>query len=157
MWLLIGVCAILVALYGFSKNYDLYAEKSDSKIQGSGPFFDSIAPYYDSVNKYMSLGMDTSWRAAMVDKLELSPDDYILDLATGTGDVAILIANRISSLAIDRASVIGLDPSTKMLEEASRKIAKSSLSDVVSLIQGKNSISYVNECNSSFKVIVKIS
>jgi hypothetical protein len=52
---------------------------------GSGPMFDSIAPYYDKANQMMSLGYDQSWRQTLVEDLDLKVDDIVLDMSTGTG------------------------------------------------------------------------
>ncbi len=56
--------------------------------------FASIAPRYDLLNRVLSLGLDQSWRRAMVARLPaLGPEDRVLDLCTGTGDVALALAD----------------------------------------------------------------
>ena len=97
---------------------------------GSGAMFDAIAPYYDTANKFMSLNLDSSWRRALVDELSLGefPPGRsldILDIATGTGDVALMIAGDVVKLPglADRTSIIGLDPSSRMLDFAREKAA----------------------------------
>src|SRR4030095_4792187 len=85
---------------------------------GSGAMFDSIAGRYDLLNRLMSLGIDGYWRKAAVRALELGPRSVVLDLATGTGDVALEILR-----CHPDARVIGLDPSREMLLIARRKIA----------------------------------
>jgi demethylmenaquinone methyltransferase/2-methoxy-6-polyprenyl-1,4-benzoquinol methylase len=77
---------------------------------GSGTMFDGIAERYDLINKIMSFGMDKRWRKALVDSLRLPAQAKVLDLATGTADVAIAIAE----CHID-AHIIGLDASQEML------------------------------------------
>ena len=96
---------------------------------GSGHMFDSIAPRYDLVNRVLALGMDTAWRKRMVQSIQQhleaidgtahpqSPP-HILDLATGTADVAILLAQ-----AIPYAKIEGIDPSVHMLEHGRTKIS----------------------------------
>jgi demethylmenaquinone methyltransferase/2-methoxy-6-polyprenyl-1,4-benzoquinol methylase len=103
-----------------------------SATAGSGRMFDRIARRYDLLNRLMSLGMDRRWRRALVAALELAGErPRILDVATGTGDVAIAIGRR--HLA---ASVVGLDPSAEMLALARDKIAGHGLDARVSLLEG---------------------
>lgn len=82
---------------------------------GSGAMFDRIAGRYDRLNRIMSFGMDNGWRRKLVACLP-SQGGHILDLATGTGDVALAIAK-----AYPTADIVGLDPSAKMLAIASDK------------------------------------
>lgn len=76
--------------------------------------FDRIASVYDLMNSVMTAGMHQRWRERAVDLCRLQPDAVALDVATGTGDLAIALANR-------GAAVIGVDFSEKMLEIARRK------------------------------------
>ena len=78
---------------------------------GSGQMFDQIAGRYDLLNRLMSMGIDQSWRRKTVAAMELPPSALVLDLATGTADLAMMIA-RIHP----DAQVIGSDPSARMLE-----------------------------------------
>jgi demethylmenaquinone methyltransferase/2-methoxy-6-polyprenyl-1,4-benzoquinol methylase len=79
--------------------------------------FDRISRRYDLLNRVLSLGLDRGWRRRLVDVLELRPGARVLDLATGTGDVALTLLRR--SPGID---VVGLDPSRRMLELARTKL-----------------------------------
>lgn len=97
---------------------------------GSGAMFNAIAPRYDLLNRLISLGIDQSWRRKTVASLRLSPTDRALDLATGTADLAIMVARRTG------ASVVGLDPSTEMMKVGSAKIARLGLSEQISLVEG---------------------
>jgi len=86
--------------------------KSNEKI---GAMFDNIAPTYDTLNHILSFNADKKWRKKAVDEL-LSTNPYnILDVATGTGDMIIEIANR------GNFNIIGIDISTKMLAIAKNK------------------------------------
>ena len=109
---------------------------------GSGEMFDRIAARYDFVNRVLSLGLDQRWRRRVVRALGLDMRrkdrgtwfgefPRVLDVATGTGDLAIEIAR-----ACPGASVIGLDPSAGMLGVAKQKLAKRGLTDRVSLVIG---------------------
>jgi demethylmenaquinone methyltransferase/2-methoxy-6-polyprenyl-1,4-benzoquinol methylase len=82
--------------------------------------FDRIAGRYDLLNRINSLGLDQRWRNRAVRALEILPGHRVLDLATGTGDLAISIAQRHRE-----ASVTALDPSSKMLDVARTKIIRS--------------------------------
>ena len=73
--------------------------------------FDAIAARYDLSNRVLSLGVDKRWRRRAVTRLGLSGACRVLDVATGTADLAIAIAR-----ALPEAEVVGLDPSEKMLE-----------------------------------------
>jgi len=99
--------------------------------EGSGAMFDGIARRYDLLNRVISLGIDQSWRRQTVAALKLEPGARILDLATGTADLAIMVARR-----EPQARVVGLDPSSGMLEVGREKIARSGLSDRVELVSG---------------------
>jgi demethylmenaquinone methyltransferase/2-methoxy-6-polyprenyl-1,4-benzoquinol methylase len=98
---------------------------------GSGAMFDGIAPRYDMLNRLMSLGLDRGWRKKTVRALALPPGARVLDLATGTADVAIAIAR-----AYPGCRVVGVDPSLGMLEVGRRKIADGGLAAQVTLQAG---------------------
>jgi demethylmenaquinone methyltransferase/2-methoxy-6-polyprenyl-1,4-benzoquinol methylase len=99
---------------------------------GSGAMFDAIAPRYDRLNRIMSFGVDRRWRKKTVAALAL-PDGpcRVLDVATGTGDLAIDIARR-----HPQARVVGVDPSLGMLEIGRGKVAARGLADRVELLAG---------------------
>jgi demethylmenaquinone methyltransferase/2-methoxy-6-polyprenyl-1,4-benzoquinol methylase len=99
--------------------------------QGSGRMFDAIAPRYDLVNRLISLGIDQSWRKRTVRALELGPTSRVLDVATGTADLALLIARM-----AEGARVVGLDPSEKMLEIGRAKVAAQGLDRRIELVSG---------------------
>ena len=99
--------------------------------EGSGAMFDGIAARYDLVNRVISLGIDQSWRRKTVAALSLAPGHRVLDLATGTADLAIQVAQTEPSV-----SVVGLDPSSKMLEVGRVKVTRAELEARVELVQG---------------------
>jgi demethylmenaquinone methyltransferase/2-methoxy-6-polyprenyl-1,4-benzoquinol methylase len=99
--------------------------------EGSGQMFDGIAERYDFVNRVISLGIDQGWRRKTVAALKLSPGARVLDLATGTGDLALLVAR-----AEPSAQVIGVDPSERMLAVGREKVAKAGLDARVTLSAG---------------------
>jgi demethylmenaquinone methyltransferase/2-methoxy-6-polyprenyl-1,4-benzoquinol methylase len=79
--------------------------------------FDRIAPYYDTLNGLLSVGMDRRWRKETVLSLGLHPGEHVLDVATGTGALATAIA-RMSSGTV---SVTGCDTNERMLAVARRR------------------------------------
>lgn len=99
--------------------------------EGSGAMFDGIAERYDFVNRVISLGIDQSWRKKTVKALELTTGARVLDLATGTGDLAIMVARTHPDV-----SVVGVDPSAKMLEVGEKKVAEAALDERLSLELG---------------------
>lgn len=101
---------------------------------GSGEMFDAIASRYDLLNRIISLGIDQSWRRHTVRSLQLSKLDKkprVLDLATGTGDLALLIADMHPG-----ADIIGVDPSRKMLDVGREKVAREGLKARIELEVG---------------------
>ncbi len=99
--------------------------------------FDSIARKYDILNHILSMGLDCYWRKKMIKRLrqhQISPDKNktikILDVATGTGDLAIMAAKKMP------AHVTGVDISLKMLESGNVKIIKKGLKHRINLQQG---------------------
>jgi demethylmenaquinone methyltransferase/2-methoxy-6-polyprenyl-1,4-benzoquinol methylase len=93
--------------------------------------FDKIAPKYDLLNRVLSLGIDIRWRKQAIAYLAASNPQKILDVATGTADVAILMAK-----ILKPTQVIGIDIANQMLEIGRDKIAQQGLSDKISLETG---------------------
>ena len=102
----------------------------DRPTFGSGKMFDKFAEYYDVGNRFMSLGQDQKWRVALLTDANVSASDSVLDLATGSGDVAIAARSTFGA-----KSVIGLDPSVEMLKVGRSKIKDLGLS-AVELVEG---------------------
>lgn len=95
---------------------DLAASAGDSFSGAVRRMFDGIAPRYDAFNHWASLGLDYGWRRATVRALELGPDDDVLDVATGTGDLAFACASR-------SRRAVGCDFAAEMIRCARRKAA----------------------------------
>lgn len=93
--------------------------------------FDKIAPYYDFLNRFLSLRIDTIWRKQAINRLKASNPQEILDVATGTADMAIEMTKRLSP-----KKIVGLDISKEMLKVGDKKIAKKGLTDIISLQHG---------------------
>ncbi|MCK6552357.1 ubiquinone/menaquinone biosynthesis methyltransferase, partial [Myxococcota bacterium] len=98
---------------------------------GTGAMFDRIAGRYDFLNRVISLGLDLRWRRLAIDALDVGTSSKVLDLATGTADLAIEVAKRGAEV-----HVVGLDPSPKMLEVGRVKLAERALDRRVELVLG---------------------
>ncbi len=107
-----------------------YTEQGNKKGQVS-TMFNRIAPYYDFLNRFLSLGIDTIWRKKAIDLLQSEQPKLILDVATGTADVALETVKRLQP-----DKVIGIDISTEMLEIGKKKIKKRGLDTVIELQEG---------------------
>jgi demethylmenaquinone methyltransferase/2-methoxy-6-polyprenyl-1,4-benzoquinol methylase len=93
--------------------------------------FDAIAPRYDLLNHVLSAGMDRRWRDRAIEALALPPGTRIIDLCTGTGDLAIAATRLVAPV-----SVIGVDFSSEMLRLGLGKLRNLGLGGAVRLIRG---------------------
>jgi len=101
-------------------------------VAGSGAMFDRIAGRYDLLNRVLSFGSDRSWRRKTAAALALADGPRrVLDVATGTADLAIEIVRR-----WPEANVIGVDPSHQMLGVGRLKVASRGLDDRIELRAG---------------------
>ncbi|MCS7035279.1 MAG: bifunctional demethylmenaquinone methyltransferase/2-methoxy-6-polyprenyl-1,4-benzoquinol methylase UbiE [Saprospiraceae bacterium] len=109
-----------------------YGSERESKKEQVGRMFDRIAPRYDFLNRLLSLGIDLHWRRRALRYLKGAAQPIeILDVATGTADVAILAAERLKP-----RRVIGIDIAHQMLDRGREKIARKGLQGVISLQGG---------------------
>lgn len=108
-----------------------YDSDSRPKSEQVRDMFDNIAPAYDFMNRAMTFGIDRRWRRIAVDMVARNPHDSILDIATGTGDLAMLLARRTQARRIT-----GLDLSQGMIDIGRRKIERAGLSGRIELICG---------------------
>jgi demethylmenaquinone methyltransferase / 2-methoxy-6-polyprenyl-1,4-benzoquinol methylase len=108
-----------------------YEASADSKKQQVSNMFNNIAGYYDFLNHFLSLGIDIQWRKKMAKQLEDKPYPMIIDVATGTADVALTL-----SKTVDTKQVIGVDIASEMLEIGRKKIANVGKSELIQLELG---------------------
>ncbi len=107
-----------------------YEVESDKKVQVRS-MFNKIAPYYDFLNRLLTLRIDTLWRKKAIKLLKNSEPQVILDIATGTGDLAVEICKQLSP-----TKVYGVDLSPEMLDIGKKKMIKKGLSDIVEMQVG---------------------
>src|SRR5690606_39902769 len=88
-------------------------------------------PSYDFLNRFLSLGIDKGWRRKALAELKSIQPRNILDVATGTGDVAIMAAKRLNP-----ESITGIDISEKMLEHGREKVKAAGLEHKITLLKG---------------------
>ncbi len=93
--------------------------------------FDNIAPKYDLLNRVLSAGVDTIWRRKAINRLEKGKHKYILDVATGTADVALEIHKQLQP-----CHVTGLDISPQMIKLGDKKVQKAALTESIELEVG---------------------
>ncbi len=103
-------------------------DKTPSRIAG---MFDAIAPRYDLLNRVLSAGLDRRWRDRAVDALGLAEGARVLDLCTGTADLAVATVRR-----VPHASVIGVDFAGAMLKLGLSKTRSLGLERSIRLARG---------------------
>lgn len=110
-------------------------EELNKKSDNVAAMFNSIAAKYDFLNHFLSLGIDKLWRQRLVKQLAISNPRQVLDIATGTGDLAIQLAKYHKSV-----NITGVDISENMLSIGREKILKRKLEGRINLKQA-NSLS----------------
>lgn len=113
-----------------AKNVRPYKDSDLGKKEQVAQMFDTISEGYDNLNRVISLGIDVKWRKKVVQLVNAIAPERILDIATGTGDLAILLAKS------NRAAITGLDLSAGMLEVGRKKVAAEKLNDRIEMVLG---------------------
>jgi len=104
--------------------------KLSEQGRGIRNMFEAIAPRYDLLNRVLSLGIDRRWRTAAVRQLQISPGGKVLDMATGTGDVALEIARQMPP----SVTIVGEDFTRRMLQIGREKIARTPFQPRITLV-----------------------
>jgi len=107
-----------------------YQEADRTKKEQVADMFDNISGHYDFLNHFLSVGIDKLWRRKAIGLLKKLQPKRILDIATGTGDLAL------AALKLNPDHVTGVDISNKMLAVGQQKIIKKQLQDKVTLKYG---------------------
>ncbi|WP_034889605.1 bifunctional demethylmenaquinone methyltransferase/2-methoxy-6-polyprenyl-1,4-benzoquinol methylase UbiE [Gillisia sp. Hel_I_29] len=106
-----------------------YKGSSLNKKEQVEQMFDNISENYDGLNRVISFGIDVKWRKKVIKLVEATKPKSALDIATGTGDLAISLAKT------GATEIIGLDISEGMLSVGRKKIASEKLSDKIKMVQ----------------------
>jgi demethylmenaquinone methyltransferase/2-methoxy-6-polyprenyl-1,4-benzoquinol methylase len=107
-----------------------YKDSELGKKEQVAKMFDAISENYDGLNRVISFGIDVKWRKKVIQLIGKNNPKKILDIATGTGDLAIMMAD------LNPDEVVGLDISAGMLEVGKEKIADKNLSNLVKMVLG---------------------
>jgi len=113
-----------------SKIITPYKDSTLGKKEQVTQMFDTISSDYDGLNRVISLGIDVKWRKKVVAIIAAKNPENILDIATGTGDLAILMTTTSAK------KIIGLDLSSGMLEVGKQKILEKKLSQKIEMVLG---------------------
>lgn len=108
-----------------------YKKSGENKREQIEQMFDNIAPKYDFLNRALSLGVDTIWRKQAIAKLKHKSPKIILDVATGTADLALEAAKQLQP-----NKIVGIDIADKMLSIGRKKIKNRHEQDIIELRQG---------------------
>lgn len=103
---------------------------TESKKDQVEDMFDNIAPKYDLLNRMLSMKIDVTWRNKLVKWMKNDNPKLVLDVATGTGDLAITIQKGTG------ANVVGLDLSQQMLNVGIEKVKQQNLQDKITMVKG---------------------
>ena len=113
-----------------SKKITPYKDSTLGKKQQIAQMFDTISNEYDDLNRVISFGIDIKWRNKVVQIVAEKNPENILDIATGTGDLAINLTRTKAT------QIIGLDISEGMLEVGRKKILKKQLHKTIDMVVG---------------------
>ncbi|MGR7813275.1 bifunctional demethylmenaquinone methyltransferase/2-methoxy-6-polyprenyl-1,4-benzoquinol methylase UbiE [Lacinutrix undariae] len=107
-----------------------YKDSDLNKKEQVTKMFDNISKEYDGLNRVISFGIDIKWRKKVVEIVAKTLPENVLDIATGTGDLAINLTQT------NAKKIIGLDISDGMLEVGRQKIAAKKLDNIISMVIG---------------------
>lgn len=123
-----------------SKIITPYQDSEKGKKEQVAQMFDTISENYDGLNKVISFGTDAKWKKRILKMVQEKQPTTILDIATGTGDLAILFSTTSAQ------EIIGLDISQGMLEIGKQKIQAKNLNDKIQMVLGDGeNIPYAND------------
>tara|TARA_R110000765_G_scaffold68642_3_gene132746 strand:+ start:782 stop:1525 length:744 start_codon:yes stop_codon:yes gene_type:complete len=113
-----------------SRKVTPYKDSDLGKKEQVTKMFDTISKNYDGLNRLISFGIDIKWRKKVVEILKKEQPESILDIATGTGDLAIALVNT------GAKKIIGLDISPGMLAVGKDKVKDKNLNNIIEMVVG---------------------
>tara|TARA_B100000767_G_scaffold270734_1_gene295015 strand:+ start:848 stop:1579 length:732 start_codon:yes stop_codon:yes gene_type:complete len=123
------------------KSVTPYANKQGSKKKQVTKMFDGISSNYDFLNRVISLGIDIKWRNRVVEILMPKKPNSILDIATGTADLALALNKTKAS------KIVGLDISPGMLAKGKDKVSAQNLENTIEMVLGDSEALKYKECS----------
>ena len=124
------MCYLCPKINAMPKKVKPYKSSTLGKKEQVTKMFDNISSNYDDLNRVISFGIDIKWRKRVVNLLKAKKPQRILDIATGTGDLAIQLVDT------GAKEIIGLDISQGMLEIGKKKVAEKELSPQIQMVIG---------------------
>ncbi|POS02605.1 bifunctional demethylmenaquinone methyltransferase/2-methoxy-6-polyprenyl-1,4-benzoquinol methylase UbiE [Flavobacterium croceum] len=113
-----------------SQNITPYKNSTLGKKEQVTQMFDTISENYDGLNRVISFGIDVKWRKKVLQMVASQNPETVLDIATGTGDLVLLMAQTSAK------KIIGLDISAGMLEVGKKKVAEKKLEHKIEMVLG---------------------
>jgi demethylmenaquinone methyltransferase/2-methoxy-6-polyprenyl-1,4-benzoquinol methylase len=123
-----------------------FKDSALSKKQQVAEMFNKIASRYDFLNHFLSGGVDRYWRRMAIRELKTLQPQSILDIATGTADLSVMMAKRLRP-----EKIVGIDISEGMLDLGKQKIAKLRLNRLITLQEGDSEA--INFPDGSFEAV----
>jgi demethylmenaquinone methyltransferase/2-methoxy-6-polyprenyl-1,4-benzoquinol methylase len=124
-----------------------FKDSGRTKKEQVADMFDKIAGKYDKMNRFLSARTDISWRKKAIKKLKKDNPQHILDVATGTADMALLACKELKP-----EQITGIDISEGMLDLGRKKIEKEQLGDKIQLHQGDSET--INFAENTFDAVM---
>lgn len=124
-----------------------FKDAGGSKKEQVADMFNRIAGGYDRMNRVLSARTDIGWRKKAIRQLKKTNPETILDIATGTGDMAIMACKLLKPTRI-----AGIDISEQMLEVGKKKVEKEGLTDVIQLQAGDSET--INFAENTFDAVM---
>jgi demethylmenaquinone methyltransferase/2-methoxy-6-polyprenyl-1,4-benzoquinol methylase len=124
-----------------------FKKSSQSKKEQVAHMFNSIAGRYDAMNRFLSARTDIGWRKKAIKRLKKDDPKMILDIATGTADMAIMACK-----LLNPEHIVGIDISQQMLEEGRKKVDKEQLGEKINLLRGDSEA--INFADNTFDAVM---
>jgi demethylmenaquinone methyltransferase/2-methoxy-6-polyprenyl-1,4-benzoquinol methylase len=124
-----------------------FSNSKKTKKEQVAEMFDDLAERYDAMNRMLSCGIDLTWRKKAIDQLKSDHPRHILDVATGTGDMAIMAYRQLGP-----EKIVGIDISEQMLEIGIKKVEKERLTGFIQLQHGDGET--INFTDDSFDAVM---